>query len=201
MNIAVAERLSESSQNFNRLIKTDLEATLRGQLEVVEGVTVTEIAKNLDILAGIDIWYIHRLNGMRGIASRIQPSDRSWDTFTIRHKRESGAKTEYEKRKSAIKDKYLYPYLTLQAYVKKDGSRLISYGLARTEDILKYCDSILERYDFDVSRIPKRFYNRTGNKEVGQASFFIVHWDDFEKAGYKIVIKKFNAINVRGSPC
>jgi hypothetical protein len=48
--------------------------------------------------------------------SRIQTGV-NYKTFTIRNKRKSGARTEYEKRKIAIEKGYLYPYLTVQAYV------------------------------------------------------------------------------------
>jgi hypothetical protein len=45
------------------------------------------------------------------------------NTFTIRYKRASGAKTEYQKRSEAILNNkgYLYPYLTIQAYLDKRG--------------------------------------------------------------------------------
>lgn len=142
---------------------------------IVEGVTVEELADNLDKLAGIDVFHIDKLRGMRGIASRIQPSNKNWHTFTIRHKRQSGARTEYEKRKYAIENNYLYPYLTLQAYTTKDNI-LIAYALARTRDIIEMID--------------KGYYktNETGKYQCGQASFFVVDWYEMKEKGCKIFI-------------
>ena len=167
--------LSKSMQQFENVLQNELSTILKGDLKVVEGITVEEMAKLLDTLAGIDVWYINKLNGMRGIASRIQTGV-NYRTFTIRNKRQSGAKTEYEKRKIAIEKGYLYPYLTVQAYVS-DSDELLSFAVAKTEDIIDAIDNGL------------CYKNHTGPKQIGQAEFYVVKWDVMKNAGYQIIIR------------
>ncbi|MEN6487655.1 MAG: ParB N-terminal domain-containing protein [Smithella sp.] len=154
--------------------RQELSRILKGDLKVVEGITIEQMAKLLDQLAGIDVWYINKLNGIRGIASRIQTGS-NYKTFTIRKTRDTGARTEYEKRKIAIEKGYLYPYLTVQAYVAENG-KLLSFAVAKTEDIIDAIDHGL----YSI--------RRTGQKQIGQAEFYVVNWDDMKKAGYEIII-------------
>jgi hypothetical protein len=96
---------------------------------------------------------------MRGIALRIQTIKspyKPYNTFTVRNKRQSGAKTEYEKRKYAIESGYLYPYLTVQAYVNEQG-KLISFAVSKTVDIM----DMIGRGLFKS--------NHTGAAQIGQA--------------------------------
>lgn len=183
MNSAVAKDLKESSKRFVNVVQPKLKDVLKGEFNIVEGVTIEEMAKILDTLAGIDVWHIDSLRGIRGIASRIQPSNKNWHTFTIRHKRKSGAMTEYQKRKYAIENNYLYPYLTLQAYTTKDD-KLIAYAMARTKDIFEMID--------------KGHYktNNTGDDQIGQASFFIVDWYDMRNKEYKIIIDEVDNVQI-----
>lgn len=173
MNTRIANDLNQSSKTFIDLVEPELVATGGGHFVAVEGVSVDEMAKLLDTLAGIDFWNIHAGVGIRGLATRIQRG-RSWRTFTIRNQRISGARTEYEKRKHAIENGMLYPELTLQAYV--DNGKLLSYALAKTTDIMKMIDT------------GKAQIKHTGPAQYGQASFFVVKWDDMKKAGYDILI-------------
>jgi hypothetical protein len=126
-------------------------------------------------LAGIDAWHISTVKGIRGLASRIQVGDKDWRTFTIRDKRSSGTKTEYEKRKYAIENNYLYPYLTMQAYITKDN-KIISFAVARTVDIIEMIDKGMAYID------------HTKKEQKGQASFHVIKWEDVKNAGYKIII-------------
>lgn len=165
---------NEANDNFEKLIKPELINIFKNKIEITSLEVLSndnEIAKMFDVYCGIDAVY-KDFHGIRGIASRIQKG-KAWDTFTIRHERESGAKTEYEKRKYAIENNYFYPYLTLQAYVN-DG-KLLSMALAKTTDI------------FDM--IEKGFSEkqRTGNGQIGQATFYVVRWLDMVEQGYKII--------------
>ena len=157
------QSLSASIIGFNQHIKPSLEKILSGELVSVEGNTLDETSRLLDTLAGIDIWWVNPKHGMRGIASRIQPG-RNWRTFTIRKDRDSGAKTEYEKRKNAIDNEFLYPVITYQAYVGEHG---VSIGIGHTKDIINCIENGLcdER--------------RTGDDQDGQATFYVVKWDVF----------------------
>jgi hypothetical protein len=180
LNNAVVKDLQESSERFIKLIQPELKELLKGDFTVVEGVTIEEMSKLLDTLAGIDVWHIDKIRGIRGIASRIQPSGYNWHTFTIRHERQSGATTEYEKRKHAIQKEYLYPYLTVQAYTTKLGDKLIAYAIARTKDIIEMIDNGWCKK------------NKTGKNQIGQASFFVINWDDMKDKGYKIIAKEYS---------
>lgn len=116
-----------------------------GELLKMEGRPDLELARDLDMKAGIDGWHIH-VNGMRGIASRIQTMETArrkepYNTFTVRLRRDSGAKTEYEKRLFAIENKiggWIYPALTVQAYAATKRGPIISCGVARTADIIAF---------------------------------------------------------------
>ena len=176
MNETIANDLRKSSKQFKDIIIPELIKIFSdSQYEIVEGVTIEEFAKMLDTLAGIDVWQIEKNRGIRGIASRIQPSDYNHKTFTVRKERESGASTEYEKRKFAIENDYLYPYFTLQAYLTKDG-KLLDFACAKTTDVMDMIDKGL------------CYVNGTNEDKIGQATFFVVDWDEMIKNGYQIYI-------------
>lgn len=108
-----------------------------GELVPVESVTSNDFASQLDMLSGIDAWQVAEgLAGMRGIASRVQYGT-SYDSFTVRTTLPSGADTELQKRQAALADPdagWLYPALTVQAYVK-DGT-LLTAAMVRTKDLI-----------------------------------------------------------------
>lgn len=96
------------------------------------------MSRELDMMCGIDIWQTITGEGCRGIGSRVQFGDKNWRTFTIRKERDSGAVTEYEKRKEAIDSggRFIYPYLTSHAYVS-DAGDLLGCGVAITKNIFQ----------------------------------------------------------------
>lgn len=170
--------LSLSMDLFKTTLQDDLQKVLHGEFEVVEGATVNHIAKLLDTLSGIDVWHIDRVRGIRGVALRIQTiigTYKPYNTFTVRNKRNSGAKTEYEKRKFAIENGYLYPYITVQAYVN-EHKQLLSFAVAKTVDVM------------DAIGKGLCAKNKTGAAQIGQAEFFVVNWQTMKSNGYKIVI-------------
>lgn len=107
-------------------------------------VETTDLADDLDVLAGIDAWQMVDEKGvMRGIASRIQWGDKSWRTFTLRKDRPSGARTELQKRMTAFIEAdsgWLMPTITVQAYASKPRreGRLIEAGVCYTRDLLEF---------------------------------------------------------------
>ncbi|MBU1289908.1 hypothetical protein KKG85_01550 [Patescibacteria group bacterium] len=105
---------------------------------------------------------------MRGIASRVQFGNTDWKSFTVRYKRSSGATTEYEKRKLAIYGDrgLLYPYLTVQAYVK-ENNEFMSAGVIKTKDLFNCLDD------------PK-LYEIRKNKSDGNI-FRFVRWSKIKK--------------------
>jgi len=166
--------LSRSSQDFDRLVKPIASRILRGHFEIVESVTATPTAQALDTMAGIDIWLVHTTGGIRGIANRVQWGDTYWRTFTIRKETARGGVTEYDKRIRAIAKEWLYPILTLQAYITADRASLLGFGVARTRDILSLID-------------PQDCETRSTAKYDRPASFYIINWDDLVQAGKPLV--------------
>ena len=155
-----------------------IEQLLKGRMVAVEGDT-NEICQMLDKTCGTDYFQVYEEHGLVwGVASRMQEIDtarfkRPFNTFTVRKGRKSGAKTEYEKRKDAIKNGGVYPYLTMQGYFDKQDGHLMSLGIARTVDIMEFIDS---------GHAETR---RTGWEQSGQAEFYVVRWEDF-KQKYKL---------------
>lgn len=170
------QALNRSASDFDRLIRPIASSMLNGHFEIVESVTATPMAKALDTQAGIDLWFVHTTSGIRGIANRVQRGTRNWRTFTIRKERETGAKTEYEKRVKAIEHEWLYPILTLQGYVTPNGESLLGFAVARTRDILSaIADGMAE------TQKTREACN------IGLATFYVVHWDDLRRAGRPII--------------
>lgn len=157
--------LTWSSEKFVKLVWPIIkEPCGGGDIRPVETLTDNALAKEMDILCGIDVWQTLNGVGARGIASRVQRGI-SWDTFTIRLSRASGAVTEYEKKKTAIESgAFIYPYLTCHAYV--DSNNVRGIGLARTIDIFNLIES--EKSAGRVSRETKDsgvWINSTNNAE------------------------------------
>ena len=173
----------DMSASVRRLMKAKpiIKQMLKGgEIVQVEKIN-NDVCAMLDTKAGIDYFQVyddekHALNGVVwGIASRFQVG-KSWETFTIREERESGATTEYEKRKKAIERDGEYPYLNIHGYVTKSDEEIISIAIARTKDIFKCIEAGL------CTR------NHTNPDQVGQSGFIVVEWDTVKRQGYPIVI-------------
>lgn len=173
MEYSVKRDMRNSSMAFETLVWPSVLLWVGGgKLLQMESVRDSKFARILDIKAGIDGWQIHN-DGMRGIASRIQKGDKIWNTFTVRMARDSGAKTEFEKRSIAIKTgRYIYPYLTIQAYVRTWDGPVLSIGMAKTSDIIEFIERGLNTL------------NRTSN-----AIFAVCSWVKMESAGFKVKTK------------
>jgi hypothetical protein len=121
--------LDWSANAFSSLIWPVLSEIIGGELIHVEQITEISFAKDFDQLSGIDAWHIIKDKAIRGIASRVQECPlqfKPYNTFTIRKERNNSKyPTDYEKRKKAINSNkgWLYPHLTIQAYIssKIDG--------------------------------------------------------------------------------
>jgi len=168
-------QLKKSSIAFDTHFKEAVKKVFKGDFEIVEGVTKYEMAKTLDQLAGIDLWYFNTNLGVRGVSNRIQFGEYSYKTFTIRKSRESGIRTEYDKRKFAIENDYLYPVLTLQGYINSKNE-VLGFAVAKTTDIIWMIDN---GYFFE---------RKTGINQIGQALFYCVNWDDMKNKNLNIYI-------------
>lgn len=172
MQADVKKDMAWSSVAFNDLMWPIVKPMLSGgHLLQMEGRPDSELAKKLDMLAGIDGWHIHK-EGMRGIASRVQVAARPWNTFTVRMKRDSGAKTEFEKRKSAIDQPergWIYPVITVQGYVQTESGPLLSCGVCLTSALIQFIDNGLS------------YLQRTSN-----AQFAVCSWEKMKKNNYPV---------------
>lgn len=169
--------LKHSVRDFRDQVVPVIEEWSDGRNVSVEAVTDNEMAKELDQTAGVDSWNVKHNEIVRGVASRVQYVNRLGfdsppDTFTIRKKVPSGAKTEFEKRQHAIKKGGLYPHWTIQAYLDKPRGELLSVGRVRTRDLIEYIeDGNEENNDYFVKNPP------------GEASFYVVFWWRLEDIG------------------
>lgn len=156
-----------------------LDALRAEKITCVEG-DDNDVLKMLDLTCGIDYYHVYSDGLVRGIASRwqtIRKGQPIWNTFTIRKERESGADTEYKKRKHAIEKGGEYPYLTMQGYVD-ESDELLSVGFARTADIIECIDKNLASTQ------------HTGYSQHGQASFYVIKWDVMIANGYTVLVHR-----------
>jgi hypothetical protein len=135
-----------------------------GEYVAVESI----FSRDLDALAGIDAWQVRRDVGrMRGLACRVQWTEVAYDTFTIRVSRSTGSETEYTKRLEAIRSVcgWLYPALTIQAYVTRSTDRLLSAAAVFTRTLYEFAER--ERH-----RLTVRTNGQDGN------TFIVVPWSE-----------------------
>lgn len=136
--------------------------------------------KNLDNMSGIDGVVMNANVGMRTVGVRVQVIEKAWNSFSVRFERSSGLKTEYEKRVMSIMNGYLYPMLTIQAYVNR-RHELLSCGICNTLDMYSY---FLNDLPTDENVNPS-----DGNK------FKILYWSKFQQYGYGMYIYPENQNN------
>jgi len=142
---SVALAMANSRADFLRaVVPAILPHIGGGEIVPVESVTAEGFVKDLDVLAGVDAWHLVRGRSvMRGIASRVQwPDGRSgypYETFTVRVRLRSGRETEYHKRERAIAESvrgWLYPHLTVHAYMRALGGDLLCCAVVETKWII-----------------------------------------------------------------
>lgn len=151
----------------------------------VEGVNA-EACITLDTRSGIDYLVVNDRDGhVYGVAWRAQPdNNKHYQTFTIRKSRDSGAATEFEKRKDAIKKNALHPRYTMQAYTDPESGKIVRLALTTTESLIRF----IENEDPAV--------RHTHSDKIGQAEFYIVSWLDMKKKGYYIAIYDNDSVDV-----
>jgi hypothetical protein len=145
-------------------------------LVTVEG-SKDPVCKIFDLTCGIDYLYIDDNDRVLGIGNRVQWIKPPWppyNTFSIRKDRESGKSTEFLKRKKAIENGGLYPYLTVHSYVESRTNKLLSVAVAKTTDIINY----IVKYDPPV---------KMSEDENGKAWFYVCPWTDMVNKGYRIL--------------
>lgn len=165
MRDVVKKDLNRSAHLFKTVVYPEIRHWFgEGHVRMVEAETTTELGELLDQLSGIDAWHVETDAGMQSIASRVQ-RDYGFETFTIRKERDTGTRTEFEKRKQAIKDGYEYPHWTVHAYVNYDTEELVNAAACHTVDLIRYVAWFAEGDGWYVQSGPN-------------ASFIVVEFDD-----------------------
>ena len=162
--------LQQSVEFFNSKIWTKISDYLGGGRIIAAETCSCELCQLMDRNSGID--YLQYLPdcGTRLLASRVQWDGINWQSFTIRCSRESGALTEYAKRKRDIKNGYIYPQYTIQGFVKYPDE-VLSVAAIKTIDLFDFVEK--------ASYIERR--------TTGNASFLCVWWSNLEDAGYELI--------------
>jgi hypothetical protein len=196
MDAAVAQKLTASSNDFLRVVWPTLSRRFGGgEIYPVESVTEKGFAKQLDVLAGIDVWHVVRNEGMRGIASRVQWTDSPFDTFSVRYALASGQPTEFQKRLHALRNQargFLLPEFTVQAYVAppKGEGALLSAAVMKTSSLIYLFNNIMEDMVDAQKEVDWGFRQPWG----GDETFVWLRWDYIQGRGYPISIYR-NAEN------
>lgn len=135
-----------------------------------------KIAKSLDYYAGIDLLKIDKEKGnIQGIASRVQFTELCYETFTTRFKRDSGTPTEFDKRLNAMRNGFLSATLTMHAYISPSLNQLLGMAIAKTSDIWRFIQQ---------ENPPLK---HTSEYQYGQASFYVVKWQDLINKNYDLL--------------
>jgi hypothetical protein len=137
------DNLSRSATDFLEVVWPSVQELCGGGDIVPVEAASDDLKDRFDVLSGIDLWQCHQQKGMRGIASRIQWRyvHRGIRSFTIREGRKSGNKTELHKRIESFygNGDWLFPALTIQAYLTDDEERRLLYCcIVRTRDLYAY---------------------------------------------------------------
>jgi len=129
-----------------------------------------EINKFLDRDSGFD-YFRENEHGLQGIASRVQFDD-CFNSFTIRLERDSGNKTEFEKRNYSIEHGYMYPEFTMQSYFdNRTDFNLISIAIIKTIDLFNHYKLFKEDFITKASK---------------NATFLSVHWNYLKNLRIKV---------------
>lgn len=168
--------LNDSIKAIDKIKYDIIPQLISGELFSLEQNTNdNKIFKYLDTISGID-YLIKDKNGLRSIASRVQfmYGKKLYNSFTTRFQRYTGSETEYEKRLNAIKNTYMYPDFTLQAYFDtKENLNLLSIAIIKTKTLYE---------EFENN---KKVKTRTSDNQ-----FKFLFWDDIEnKKAMKIITK------------
>jgi len=172
--------IAKSSKQFEEICVPELKKLTGCEFMCIEGNHSIESQRMLDIMAGIDSWMYKEKYGVIGIASRIQKGI-NWETFTVRKSRESGTKTEFDKVSKAIENGSIYPFYTVQAYIK--DSKIEGMAICRTKSL------------YQLIKDKKYKIRQTGANQDGQSIFYAVKWSDFKEGEINIFTKENSWVN------
>jgi hypothetical protein len=146
----ILKNLSNSASDFLKIVWPAIlseEKIGGGEIIPVEAVSPNDFASELDVLAGIDAWQVVKDNkAVRGIASRVQWGI-NYRSFSIRYTTPSGVETEFQKRRFALnnpEEGYLFPHLTVQAFLDEPGGQLLSVAAIPTKYLIQQAQRLIE---------------------------------------------------------
>ena len=175
MNSSIVMNDMRKSMSFIEVAKPIIRNLIGGNIMTVEG-SDCEVCQMLDTRCGTDYFQIYSADDVvYGVASRVQYGY-PYNTFTVRKRRASGAMTEYDKRRMAIKSGGVYPFLTMQTYVDTNTREINSLAVMKTTDLFDF----IEKGYADT--------NHTKHDKHGQASFYVAHWNKIKECGYQIFV-------------
>ncbi len=144
MNADVERSLSRSARDFLEVVAPAIRCHIgEGRILSNEEIGNLDLRQAMDVLAGLDAWQLQDKQGrMRSIASRVQYKE-NYRSFTVRTRRASGSTTELSKRLEAFRQPggWLFPALTVQAYLLTPGGALLGVGVVQTPDLFTYIES------------------------------------------------------------
>jgi len=181
MRADVARDMTRSQSAFVELVWPYIGSHIGGGRVIsMENSQDNELRTLFDVTSGIDAWQIATNGGMYGIASRVQPYGNDWSTFTVRHSRDSGAVTEWEKLRSAVysKDSRVYPKWFIQAYTSKDHSTLLSCAAVKTTELVCHIDWLCQE--------------SLDTRATSNARFWFVGWDKPARPGANYIAESGN---------
>lgn len=164
--------LNDSAVDFHRIWPYISIPLGGGVLRTIENNVEDDFQTELDRFAGIDAIQTLPNRQLRTLATRVQWTHKSWDTFTVRRSRKTGSATEFVKRVEAMREGYLYPMMTIQAYLATKGGAILSVAACYTADLFDF----IQEYEPFVKTVSD------GN------TFYVVDWKDLKTAGYWVEI-------------
>lgn len=194
MRLDVERDLSASAKAFQEIVWPQYQPILGGEIRHVESVSAQGFEKDLDTLAGIDAWQIHRESGqIYGVGSRVQPVTRGippgalpYNTFTIRLERHNGYETEYSKRLHAIERGALYPAITIHGYYCASQRTLLSSMSCKTRELFCLAEECFaldgHQEEFEGYICPNSLTSKGwGRGKTSNADFLWFHFSFIEK--------------------
>lgn len=173
----VARDMKRSNTSFESVVWPAVSHLIGGGELISMEDSDDNLKRLFDATSGIDAWQYRDGVGMWGVASRVQPIGRDYASFTVRHRRRSGARTEFEKLWEAVNndDGRVKPHWFIQAYMDVDSSRLLSVGVARMRSVLEFVRSHCDEGD----------QRPCGD---GSAWFWVAKWDRMLRRGFDVMI-------------
>jgi len=167
------QQLQRSIESFNRLRPILIRWFHGGEILSIESCRNVPLLLALDQL-GLD--FLHRQDGKgRFGSSRIQFTERPFDTFTIRRTRDSGTMTEYDKIIDSTAGT-IGSYWFVQAYCHPVTNEVLAAAMV-DRDVLK---TMLTSGTYAIK------HTKPGAE--GGAAFLVIRWEDIQKCDLPIKI-------------